>query len=92
MINFKVTPLEQALITNIVERATALAEEIDLDIVRLDLEMDLTACHANGCRLRLLELLNADEWNFWHDIVGIYRHMDRTTGQLTDCFLPRFAE
>lgn len=54
--------------------------------------MDITATHANGCPLKLAELLAADDFNFSHDVAGIYRHLDRTTGKLLDCFLPRFAQ
>ena len=54
------------------------------------LAMDITATHANGCRLKLYELLMADDFNFVHDVFGIARHLDRTTGKLMDHFLPRF--
>ena len=52
--------------------------------------MDLMATHEN-CPLRLTELLIADDGNFAHDVFGINRHLDRTTRQLQDCFLPRYA-
>ena len=29
--------------------------------------------------------------NMLHDVVGIAHHLDRKTGKLKDCFLPRFA-
>jgi hypothetical protein len=54
-------------------------------------QMDLAACHCNGCPLQLTELLDADDFNFSHDIFGIRRHLNRTTGKLDDRFLPRFA-
>lgn len=41
--------------------------------------------------LKLEELLAADDSNFVHDAFGIYNHMNRTTGKLEGCFLPRFA-
>ena len=53
--------------------------------------MDLTACHANGNPLRLAELLAADDGNFAHDIFGINRHLNRQTGELMDCFSPRYS-
>ena len=61
------------------------------------LTMDLTACHRNDCELDLLALEAAGSgdtqarFDFAHDLAGITRHIDRTTGQLGDCFLPRFA-
>lgn len=46
---------------------------------------------ADGCPLKLEALAKADEANFAHDVFGIRRHIDRETGKLGDCFLPRFA-
>lgn len=57
----------------------------------LGITMDLTATHANGCPLDLAGLLAADPLNFLHDVSGIARRIDRNTGQLRDCFTPRFA-
>ena len=56
----------------------------------LSLRKDLTACHLNGCPLRLADLLAADDFNLIHDVGGISGHIDRETGQLMDCFSPRF--
>ena len=41
--------------------------------------------------LNLSRLLEADAFNFAHDINGIIRHMDRSKypGKLTGCFEPR---
>lgn len=44
--------------------------------------MDLTACHLNGTPLRLQDLLDASDFALAHDVQGIQRFMDRTTGQL----------
>lgn len=56
-----------------------------------DLNMDIMATHISGCPLRLQELLDADDGNFLHDISGIHHHLDRETGKLLDCFLPRYT-
>lgn len=53
--------------------------------------MDLTACHLNGCQLQLTKLLDAEIGDFLHDVMGITRHINRETGQLEDCFVPRYA-
>ena len=58
----------------------------------VEIEMDVVATHANGCPLRLRDLLDADDFNFMHDICGIERHINRFTGKLERCFLPRFAD
>lgn len=91
MLNFNVTKKEARLISAIADRASAeLFKGCTLQTV-LDTEMDITATHANGCPLKLDELLAARPFDFAHDVGGIRRHIDRNTGQLRDCFLPRFA-
>lgn len=87
-VNFHPPVQEARLIDEIVERAKKLDFGGDL----LSLSMDICACHLNGCPLDLEKLLKADDFNFAHDIVGIFKHMDRKTGQLKDCFLPRSAK
>lgn len=58
---------------------------------KLALTMDLTAVHANDVKIDFKRLLEADDFNFAHDIVGIQQHLNRETGKLENCFLPRFA-
>lgn len=57
---------------------------------RTTLWMDLLAAH-NQYPLDLEALAEADPENFAHDIAGIVGHIDRRTGKLTDCFVPRYA-
>lgn len=74
-------------------RDRALLERRDAPLpCRLEMQMDIIACHANGCPLRLDDLLAADDFNLLHDVLGISRHIDRSTGRLTAIFRPRFAE
>jgi len=87
ILNWKVSREEHLLIAAIVKRYAALLPEVD----HLELNMDITATHANGCPLKLQELLEAPEFDFVHDVVGIRRHINRQTGQLEDFFLPRYA-
>lgn len=77
---------EQAAADRIVDRAFRLK----IWARRMDVAMDLSAVHATR-PLRLAELANADDFNFAHDMVGIARHLDRETGELGGCFVPRFA-
>jgi hypothetical protein len=91
--SFDVTAAESRIIFEIADRALR-----DLTIARLndpftkqDVAMDVTATHANGCPLRLEALLGADAFTFTHDILGIRRHLNRDTGALEDCFVPRVA-
>ena len=55
----------------------------------MDLHMGLTACHANGCPMDWEKLKNADDFTLAHDVAGISRHINRRTGKLENCFLPR---
>jgi hypothetical protein len=88
MISFECTKEEFITIGKIVKRARKIVPDVDA----MSLNMDISACHANGCPLKLDELLAADGFNFSHDVFGIRRHIDRKTGQLMDCFVPRFAQ
>lgn len=90
-INWAVTPGEAALIQKIAERALQELPWGKHRPARLTLLMDLTACHLNGTPLRLEGLLLADETELAHDVGGIVRHIDRTTGKLEDHFLPLYA-
>lgn len=60
-------------------------------IKKMEFVMDICACHLK-CPLDLFRLLCADDGNFSHDVFGIRKHMNRETGELQDCFLPRFAK
>lgn len=90
-VSFTVGKAARQTITRIAERAVEVGGKHGSPFDLVSVMMDVTATHANGCRLRLDDLAEADEFNFLHDIVGIERHLDRDTGQLRDCFLPRFA-
>ena len=86
-INWKVSKEDWQIIHKITARAFSIWK---LD--RVTLEMDLIATHLNGTPLRLKEFLEADNFNFGHDVFGIQEHIDRNTGKLTRCFLPRFYD
>lgn len=91
-ISFSTTKEEAQLISKIADRADAMFKDAGADQSKMDTVMDLSACIANGCPLKLAELLAADDFNFAHDVGGIRRHINRTTGKLENCFLPRFAQ
>ena len=91
-VSFKVSRDEQKIISAIAARAVSMATAYGAPAYGfMDAEMDITAVHANGRPLRLQELASADDFNFAHDVFGIRRHLNRETGQLEDCFLPRFS-
>lgn len=93
-VSFNTTPEELALIEQIAERADReiFSKFPEVGQTKMDTIMDLSATIAQGCPLKLEALLAADAFNFTHDITGIRRHINRTTGQLENCFLPRFAD
>lgn len=83
---------ESILCTKIAQRAVALAVKHGIKYKMMDASMDIEAAHCNGNPLRLADLLEADDFNFAHDVFGIRRHIDRETGKLGDCFSPRYTE
>lgn len=82
------------LVERIADRAMALqhkAEPIQRykrGKVAMQWHMDILATH-NAMPLDLSRLLAADDGEFAHDVFGIRRHLNRDTGQLEDCFVPR---
>ena len=86
----KLTPAEESHVAKIVRRAVELYASLGYKRTPLDVRMDITAVHAK-MPLLLGELSEADDANFGHDIGGINKYLDRTTGELTDCFVPRYA-
>lgn len=91
--SFKCAASDRAVITKICERyenTTGATEDPNYE--RINLDMDLTACHANGCPLDFEKLLLFPDFDFFHDLHGISRHIDRTTGELKDFFLPRCSK
>jgi hypothetical protein len=90
-VKFANDPHDKKIISLIGDRAFALYRQHGVKRPKLEIIMDVSATHANGNPLRLEALLNADDFNFMHDVGGIARHLDRDTGKLTNCFLPRFS-
>lgn len=68
------------------------AEALDISAgERITLIMDLENAHKT-VGLNLEGLLAADNLNFAHDVIGIQNHMNRSTGELEDFFVPRYAK
>lgn len=90
---FTDTVEEREIIKRIAKRAVTLYHKYgNADVDALDIQMDLEACHCNGCPLHLADMEHADDLNLMHDISGINVHLDRRTGKLEGFFLPRFAD
>lgn len=90
-IKFSTSKAEVLKISKIAARAVKLAADHGVEYKQIDACMDIEATHCNGCPLDLDALLAADDFNVAHDTFGIRRHLDRTTGELGDHFIPRFA-
>ncbi len=91
-VRFDVSKEDAAIIEKIADRAIKAAMGAGWMYDPVGARMDITACHRNGTPLRLDELLDADDFNFSHDVFGIRRNLDRTTGKLLNHFCPRFAQ
>ncbi len=83
--NFTVNNADRELLDLILDRAMAFAAgQQGPRIARIDLDMDLTFTHANIVPLDLARLAASHLRDLTHDVFGIYRHINRKTGQL--CF------
>ena len=85
-----VTCFELQLLVKVCERFEKMLAERGIGPDRLTLFMDLEHAHVD-IPMDLNALLAAKDTDFAHDVCGIQRHMDRSTGKLGDCFVPRCA-
>ena len=77
------------IIAKIVERADNLNLLQD-DRIALMMDLDVANKQFN---LRLTELLESDNFNFSHDIIGIQNNINRRTKKINHLqFVPRFAK
>lgn len=90
-IKWTATKDEVLIMSRLATRAKTMADRLGIDYPIQDVMMDIEATHCNGCPLALERWLASDDGNFGHDVFGIRTHLDRSTGELKDCFLPRFA-
>jgi hypothetical protein len=89
--NWHIPAADHSLVVRAAQRAVKLAARHGRIIELAEMMMDLTACHANDTPLNLDLLLSFPDGDFGHDVFGIRRHINRQTGRLGDCFLPRCA-
>lgn len=81
---------EESPVRDIVDRAVKMYASLQHEVTPLEVRMDLTAVHAH-VPLDFAKLAGFSAADFGHDVLGIGRHLDRSTGRLTQCFLPRCA-
>ena len=87
--NWAVSPKDYDLLVQVAERAKH--ELMGYPDSKRTLIMDLINCHAKGCPLDFKALLEAPALDLSHDIYGIRNHMNRDTGKLEGCFVPRYV-
>ena len=89
MIDWSKSTKEDTLMAmKVVERYEKVSSQpVDRQAVLMDLEVT-NIC----CPLDWQKLLDFRAEDFLHDIFGIFRHIDREKGVLTDCFCPRSAK
>lgn len=90
MIEWNATKDEHVVIGKIADRFIGFFK--DHHVPKMELLMDLEATHCNGNPLKLQELLESKDADFAHDVSGIQRYIDRSTGKLQDCFSPRYSQ
>lgn len=81
------TTTDLILISAIADRAMRV---INYDRDKISWMMDIEAVH-KSMGLKLESLLVTDLLNFVHDLAGIANYLNRKTGQLENCFVPRYA-
>lgn len=77
---------DREIISKIQNRAVEMIPQLD----PLTINMDISAVHLQVGGLRLKDLLEADDFNFRHDVTGIYNCLDRESGEFNHQFRPRF--
>ena len=98
MVDFEIGASESRIIAAIVARARRLIERHSSAAADppskwrwLDMQMDLAACHTNGCPLDLDRLLKLPRDEFCRDLANIAANIDRETGHLAPGFVPAAA-
>lgn len=86
----RLTREETNVIRRIANRAHDVLKRNGCSVRTVYIEMDVSAAHI-ACPIDLEKLESAEDFTFMHDIGGIRRHIDRETGELKDCFVPRCA-
>lgn len=74
----------------IAQRASDHLATLNFEYSVMDCYMDIVNAHKQ-VPLMLADLLEADDSNFYHDVLGIRRHINRKTCKLEGCFMPRYA-
>jgi hypothetical protein len=91
-ISFEVSAADAIGIKQVIQKAVSL--KLIKRTERMHHEMNLCAVVAQGCPIDFARMLDNNargNFDFAHDLFGIDRHIDRSTGRLSGCFVPRFV-
>lgn len=92
MINFiSLSANQRQYITDTVDRYWEVAMPNDAKASKLNIFMDIHAAHTH-MPLDLEKLSKAAAFDLVHDVSGIRNNIDRETGKLLNCFVPRYAQ
>lgn len=82
---------ELNLLHGITQHAVKVARKSGIPLDPMNTLTSLSVVHIST-PLRLPDLLEADEDDLMHDVLGIIRHLDPDTGRLGDLFSPRYTD
>lgn len=93
MIHFDISEQDRPFYLKVMQRAKALVKKSKIDYPAKEMSMDLLACHSNGCPLDFKRFAEFPESDFGHDLFGIRKWIDRTTGKIpSNKFDPRCSK
>jgi hypothetical protein len=87
--DFSTDNLDNDHLNLVVDRA--IRQQLNQHPDKISLKMDLIATNNHVIKLDFRGLFEADDFNFTHDICGIQACLNRETGEMERCFLPRFG-
>jgi len=94
-INWKCSDEDARVISEIARKARLASAKHNFIIDQAKTAMDITAWHLNEAPLDLLALCDAKECDLLHDVLGIQRHISRSTGKRkrgnAHLFSPRYT-
>jgi len=77
------------LIIKVTDRGYPEMKKYYRDLLSMFMDIDFAD---KDCPMDFQKLLDFDDINFYHDITGIYKNINRGTKKLDNCFVPRCAK
>ena len=86
----KLSSQERDQIQQIAKRIFTIRNDRGNKTPLMQIEMQLSAVHTNGCKLDLQRLLAASDHHLMRDYYGISQNLNMDTGQIENDYLPIF--